>query len=355
MVSTLAAARPAIDCDLHASVPSIEVLTPYLSAYWREQISQSGFSGPVDSAYPASAATSARPNEPAALAGSAAEQLDMLRSHILEPQQIAYAILNCAYAVDSLHNPDAAAALSSAVNDWIAAEWLAHEPRLRGSMLVPCQYPELAAREIERLGDHPGFVQVMLPVRSALPYGNRSFHPLFAAAVRHNLAVGIHYGGAPGNPPTAAGWPSFYLEEYAGMASVFQSQLLSLVSEGVFDQFPTLRVVLLESGCTWLPALMWRFDKEWKGLRREVPWVRHPPSDYIREHVRLTLQPFDAPPDSDHLLRLIDRLGSEEMLLFATDYPHLHADPPTPVLPASLSAGLARKLLYDNAAALYRL
>jgi predicted TIM-barrel fold metal-dependent hydrolase len=355
MDATPTAAHKVIDCDLHAAVPSIEVLTPYLSAYWREQIGQSGFKGPVDSAYPSSAATSARPDLPAAQPGPAAAQLDALRAQVLEPQRVVYGILNCDYAVDSLHNPDAAAALSSAVNDWLAAEWLAHEPRLRASLVVPSQYPELAAREIERLGDHPGFVQVLLPVRSSIPYGNRSFHPLFAAAVRHNLAVGIHFGGAPGNPPTAVGWPSFYLEEYAGMSSVFQSQLLSLVSEGLFDQFPALRVVLIESGCTWLPALMWRFDKEWKGLRREVPWVRHRPSDYIRERVYLTLQPFDAPPGPNHLLRFVDQIGSEEMLLFATDYPHWHDDTPAPVLPASIPAGLARKIMYDNAAALYRL
>jgi uncharacterized protein len=55
------------------------------------------------------------------------------------------------------------------------------------------------------------------------------------------------------------------------------------------------------------------------------------------------------------LLQFVDRLGSEEMLLFATDYPHWHDDTPDPVVPASLSAGLARKMLYDNAATLYRL
>jgi predicted TIM-barrel fold metal-dependent hydrolase len=349
------AARRAIDCDVHPAVPSVEALTPYLSAYWQEQIRQSGFNGPIDNAYPLSAATSARPDVPAAHSGSLAEQLSAMQAHVLAPQHVVCCILNCAYAVDSLHNPDAAAALASAVNDWLAAEWLGREPRLRASLVVPSQYPQLATREIERLGGHPGFVQVLLPVRSAAPYGNRRFHPLFAAAARHALVVGIHFGGAPGNPPTPVGWPSFYLEEYAGMASVFQSQLLSLISEGLFDQFPTLRVVLIESGCTWLPSLMWRFDKEWKGLRREVPWVRRPPSDYIREHVRLTLQPFDAPPHPNHLLRLVDRLGSEEMLLFATDYPHQHGDSPEPVLPDMPTQALARKIMYDNACALYRL
>jgi predicted TIM-barrel fold metal-dependent hydrolase len=355
MDATPTTAIQMIDCDLHATVASIDVLTPYLPAYWREQISLSGFKGPIDSAYPASAATSARPDLPAGHSGTAAEQLRALRTLALDPAPIAYGILNCAYAIDSLHNPDAAAALASAVNDWLAAEWLEAEPRLRAALVVPSQYPELAAREIARLGGHPGFVQVLLPVRSAMPYGNRSFHPLFAAAAGQNLPVGIHFGGAPGNPPTPAGWPSFYLEEYAGMASVFQSQLLSMVSEGLFDQFPALRVVLIESGCTWLPSLMWRFDKEWKGLRREVPWVRRPPSEYIREHVRLTLQPFDAPPEPGHLLSLIDRLGSEDMLLFASDYPHWHDDTPESGLPDNLANGLRKKILHDNASALYRL
>ncbi|HEU5099925.1 MAG TPA: amidohydrolase family protein [Roseiflexaceae bacterium] len=349
------AAVRAIDCDLHPTVPSIEVLTPYLSAYWREQISLSGFKGPVDSAYPASAATSAYLDMPLAHSGSVAEQLSAMRTQVFGLRRVAYGILNCAYAVDSLHNPDAAAALASALNDWLLAEWLTGEPRLRAALVVPSQYPELAAREIERVGSHPGFVQVLLPVRSAMPYGNRCFHPLFAAAARHDLPIGIHFGGAPGNPPAPVGWPSFYLEEYAGMASVFQSQVLSIVSEGLFDQFPALRVVLIESGCTWMPSLMWRFDKEWKGLRREVPWVRRLPSEYIREHVRLTLQPFDAPPSADYLLRLIDRLGSEEMLLFASDYPHWHDDGPEPVLSDTLSVGLAKKILYDNARVLYRL
>src|SRR3712207_9261519 len=49
----------------------------------------------------------------------------------------------------------------------------------------------------------------------ALPifYGNRRYYPVYEAALRHNLAIGIHFGGNPGNPPSAVGWPSFYIEE----------------------------------------------------------------------------------------------------------------------------------------------
>src|SRR5688572_30822085 len=105
------AVQPVIDCDIHPIVPTTEALFPYLTDYWREQIQQSGFKGPIDTAYPASAATSLLPG----LAGAPKDvpaQLGRIHTQALEPHNAAYGILNCDYAVDSLHNPDAAAALS---------------------------------------------------------------------------------------------------------------------------------------------------------------------------------------------------------------------------------------------------
>src|SRR3954452_21328839 len=118
------------------------------------------------------------------------------------------------------------------------------------------------------------------------------------------------------------------------MAQVFQSQLTSIISEGVPDLFPNVRIALLESGFTWLPGFMWRFDKEWKNLRRLVPWVKRAPSEYIREHVRVAVQPLDAPVDNPRqLLETFEQLGSDAMLLYASDYPHEHvADPETSFL-----------------------
>jgi len=347
--------RAVIDCDLHNVVPSTEALFPYLPAHWREHITNTLFKGVIDSAYPPSAPVTAQPGSAPGDGRPAGSDLDLLRSQVLDPLGVEIGVLCCAYAVDSLHNPDAAVALSRAVNDWQVAEWLDREPRLRASIVVPSQIPQLAAAEIERVGDHPGFVQVCLPVRSPHPYGSRLFHPLWEAAVRHGLVGGIRFGGSPGNPPTPSGWPSYYFEEYAGMAQVFQSQVVSLVAEGVFDQFPDLRVTLIEGGFTWLPSFMWRLDKEWRNLRRLVPWVRRPPSEYIREHIRLTVQPLDAPPDARHLLQIVEEIGSDEVLLYASDYPHLHDADPERVLLSRLPEALAQKIRSENARSWYRL
>ena len=346
---------PVIDADLHNVVPSVEALVPYLSDHWREYVRQSAFRGPVGTAYPPGAPTSARPGSTPPAGGPPGSDLDLLREQALDAWNAEYGILNCTYAVDSIHNPDTAAAMASAVNDWQIDEWLEPEPRLRASLVVPSQQPDAAAREIDRRGDHPGFVQVLLPVRSERPYGNRIYHPIFEAAVRHDLVVGLHFGGAAGNAPTSAGWPSTYVEEYVGMASAFQSQVLNLIVEGLFDKFPTLRIAMIEGGFTWLPALMWRIDKEWKGLKRETPWNKQLPSEYIREHLRFTIQPIDAPPDPEHFLQVLDQLGSDELLMFSTDYPHWHFSSPEEAVPAGLAPNLRRKILRDNAVSFYHL
>ena len=139
------------------------------------------------------------------------------------------------------------------------------------------------------------------------------------------------------------------------MAQVFQSQLVNIVTEGVFDQFPNARVAFLEAGFTWLPSFMWRFDKEWRNLRRLVPWVKRRPSDYIKEHVRFTLQPLDAPPDPRHLLQVVDQIDCEDLLMYSSDYPHQHDADPEQLLFPDLSPSLALKIRTENARALYRL
>jgi predicted TIM-barrel fold metal-dependent hydrolase len=337
-----------IDCDIHTALPNAEALFPYLSEHWREYIRTSAFKGAVDTAYPPNAPTTHPPDR------SGAPDLEAVRRDVLDPWAVERGILNCTYAVDSLHNPDTAAAMAAAVNDWLVAEWLDKEPRLRASMVVPTRVPEMGAREIDRIGSHPGIVQILLPVRSEAPYGHRRYLPIFEAADRHNLVVSLQFGGAPGNPPTGSGWPSYYIEEYVGMAQVFQTQVLNMVVEGLFDRFPNLRVALIEGGWTWLPSLMWRIDKDWKGLRREVPWNTRVPSEYIRERIRLSLQPIDAPPDEKHLLQIVEQMGSDELLMFSTDYPHWHFDTPAQAIPSGLPETTRRKILYDNARSFYR-
>lgn len=349
-----AVATGVIDCDLHNVVASIYTLFPYLSEHWREYVNSSAFRGPVDTSYPGGAPTSAAPGTKPD-DGPPGSSLELMRQQVLDPLGIATGILNCAYPLESIHNPDTAFALMRAVNDWQIAEWLDKEPRLKGSIVVPVHYPKEAAEEIDRVGKHPGFVQVVVPVRSEAPYGNRRYHPIWEAAERNNLVVGVQFGGSPGNPPSGSGWYSYYIENMVSMFTVFESQLLSIIVEGVFDRFPNLRMTFIESGWSWLPSFLWRIDKDWKGLRREVPWNKMRPSEYTKKHIRVTLQPQDPSPNPLHVLQMIGQLPGEDMLLFSSDYPHRRYDSVDAALPPGLSPRQRESIVGGTAREWYRL
>jgi hypothetical protein len=97
---------------------------------------------------------------------------------------------------------------------------------------------------------------------------------------------------------------------------------------------------------------MWRANKTWRGIRAEVPWLEKSPAEYAREHVRLTSQPFDAPPNAEMLRKIIEEIDCEDMLMFSTDYPHWHFDG-NDALPDGLPEHLMRKILVDNAMKTY--
>jgi predicted TIM-barrel fold metal-dependent hydrolase len=245
-----------------------------------------------------------------------------------------------------------ARAFARAVNDWIAKEWLDRDPRLRASIVVPMQNAEYAVDEIERWANDKRFVQVLAMAMQELPLGRRHYWPIYAACERHGLPLGIHAGSAYANPVTALGWPTWYLEDYAAQSQGFQSQVASLITEGVFAKHSGLKVVLMESGITWLPPFLWRFDKFWRGLRTEVPWVDRAPWEMVRDHFRLTLQPLDAPDDPHVVERAIEHLRSDDMLLYASDFPHWQFEGDA-VMPAGISPALRRKIAVDNPRATY--
>jgi predicted TIM-barrel fold metal-dependent hydrolase len=348
-----AVATGLVDCDVHVAPPTIDRLLPYLDTYWVEFIGESGFVVPDGPAYtyPAGAATSRLPG----VGPAANATLEGIQQGLLDPSGADVAILTCYYGIETPRNPGFTAALSRAVNDWLVAEFLDRDPRLRASLVVPVQHPAVAAAEIDRIGGHPGFVQVLFPSRGEYPYGNQVHWPIYEAAVRNGLAIGLHFGGLSINPPTPAGWTTYYLEEYVGVTHIVQSQLTSILVEGVYSRFPELRIALLESGVTWMPSFFWRMDKEWKGIIREAPWIAERPSTTIRRQMRATVAPFDAPATREQLVEVLDQIGSDDFLLYASDWPHAHDDGVGPQLFDCLDAAATARVRSANARAFYRL
>lgn len=351
----MATSIPIIDCDIHNAMPSDETLLKYLPERWHRHHKTTGRRGHMGSHYPRAVPYAARLDSwpPSGLAPGA--DLAFMQKQLLDYWDLEYGILNCLFGAGGELNLEYGAALAQAVNDWQIAEWTDPEPRLKASLVVPYEDGDLAAAEIDRIGDHPGFVQALLLARTREPLGHRKYWKLYEAAVRHDLPIGIHFGGAGGGPITGAGWPSHYIEDHGGMPQAFQSQVVSLVCSGVFERFPDLKVVLIEGGFAWLPPLMWRLDRQWRRLGEETPCLKHPPSLYIRKHIWLTTQPMEEPPQHTYFEQLLEHLDMDDRLMFATDYPHWDFDAPDRAFPVELGPERKRPIMAENARALYRL
>ncbi|HIE94614.1 MAG TPA: amidohydrolase, partial [Acidobacteria bacterium] len=128
--------------------------------------------------------------------------------------------------------------------------------------------------------------------------------------------------------PTAAGYPTSYIEWHTGLVGSYIAHLVSLVTEGVFAKFPSLKFVLIEGGVSWLPGLLWRLDKNWKALRQTVPWLDRLPSEVVAEHIYLTTQPIEEPENREHLRQILGMFPAASMLMFSTDFPHWDGDTP---------------------------
>jgi predicted TIM-barrel fold metal-dependent hydrolase len=343
--------EPVIDADVHEMLVGADQLLPYLPRQWHRYVKSGwwyqfffSYGYPTDAGF---ARVDAVPR-----VGPAGSDYDLMREQLLEQHAVEVAILTSLFFPGDMRvQTEFGNALASAYNDWVTETWLERDRRFRGSICVNASDPEAAAREIERVGERPEYIQVILgPI--AAGYGETRFDAIFAAAARRGLAVAIH-GSA--RAETSIGYPEFLAEwRVLGPPQHHQSQLVSLVFHGVFERHPTLRVVFVEGGWSWLPHVLWRMDENFRSLRRELPWLKRMPHEYVLEHARFTTQPMEA-LSAPQLLGLLDQIGSDEILLFSSDYPHWDFDASTRALPPRLPRELLRKIQYENARAWYGL
>ncbi|RKN85492.1 amidohydrolase family protein [Paenibacillus ginsengarvi] len=352
--------RSIIDCDLHL-VPlrgGFNALKPYLPRFYREQLETWGPRVPAQIGMYNNGGTNGTKNDHKIPPGDETDALNYIRSKLLDKYNVEYGIITgMDYGINTIPDTDYAAAVTSACNDYTIEHVLDKEPRFRASIMIPKQDPVLSAKEIDRVGSHPGFVQAIVSNGAEKPYGHRHYYPIYEACVRNNLPFAIHVsmeGIGINPPPTGAGYVSHYAEYRLARAGIMMTHLASFIYEGVFELFPTLKVVMIEAGMLWIAPAIWRMDQDWKALRHNTPWVKKPPSEYYRDHFRVTSQPIELPPKPELFAPLMDAIYAETNLMFASDYPHWDFDSPQLAFP-KMSDERWERIFYQNAAELYGL
>lgn len=340
------------DCDIHPTLKSAADIKKYLSKEWQDYFDNYGdfirqpFSTSLG--YPKATRALSRGDAWPPAGGAPGSDLGFLAEQHLDGNNIKLGVLQVLWPVgNKQRNADFAKAMCSAVNDWQIDEWISKEPRLKGSIVVPQEDAEAAVAEIERLGDHGGFAQILISPKSEEPLGRKRYWPIYEAAAAHNLPVTLHVGGVNGRPATGSGHPSYYAEEHQSHVQNMQALVASLIFEGVFEAFPTLRLIIVEAGLAWAPSLGWRMDVAFTRLHSEVPHLKKKPSEYLREHFWFSTQPADEPEKSQYLRDVFDWIGWDR-ILFASDYPHWDFDDPKYALNIKLSATEKMQIFWQN-------
>jgi len=352
---------PFIDCDVHNALPSPKALRPYLAERWHKDHTSSGkewMGGgrAVGGLYPSRPQKGtfrwdARPPS----GGLPGSDFDFLKQDFLESWPVEKAILAPLDGNGWPQSGPFAAALATALNDWMAAEWLPRDGRLYGAITIPTEDPRAAAAEIARSAQERRFVQVLMFSRTRDPMGHPRYWPIYEAAAAAGLPVALHVGGG-GNPVLGAGWPSYHFEYHASYVHSFQTQVISLIASGLFKAVPTVRFVMEEGGFAWMASLIWRMDRAWR-LMRDATHLDEPPSATLRKHFWFTTQPIDEAQDPRHFLQLLghlDRLGMVDRVMFSTDYPHWDFDSPDKAFPDIVTGEMKERIFRGNAEKLYR-
>jgi predicted TIM-barrel fold metal-dependent hydrolase len=128
-----------------------------------------------------------------------------------------------------------------------------------------------------------------------------------------------------------------------------------MISHGVYERFPRLRVAYMEAGCGWLPSWLHRLDEHLEPAgEREFPELTMSATDYFRRNCWISAECEDP-----FVADVIRWLGDDH-IVYETDFPHPDSKYPhatstfLSLLPEQISADSKRKVLWDNAVDLYR-
>ena len=359
---------PVIDCDVHVNFATDEDLLSRLPRRWRDYAYMPGggrsvslHSASIDTGHPTG--TNKRLDAFPETGHDAGSDYKTMCEQLLDPHRVETAVFLTDVGLSAIANEEFAAAACRAWNDWVVEEWFeaTGDRRLSAGLLVPAHDPAAGAEEIRRAGRHPGFASAFIDYNAlGKPLGHPLYHPIYAAAAEMDLPVHLHICGGEFMGGTASlvsggGMPLNRFGVYTLISQPITHHLTSMIVHGVFEKFPTLRIINAETGLWFLPWLFARLDSNYELMRRESVWMKKRPSEYLREHMKFTTQPCESfRDDKSEMIEQLSLIeGIEDMLCFSSDYPHWDTDVPS-YIDSVLPSAWHSRVFHDNASATLR-
>ncbi|MDX2105024.1 MAG: amidohydrolase family protein [Candidatus Melainabacteria bacterium] len=201
-------------------------------------------------------------------------------------------------------------------NDFLAKQISLCPERYRGFACLALQDPQEAARELKRCINEYEFVGALVNGHTNGVYlDDKQYWPFWQTVAELDVPVYLHPADSYDQPHVYSGRPELHGATYSWTCET-AAHALRLVFGGVFDHFPSLKIILGHMGEA-LPFMLWRIDS-----RIDIgPFgdkTKRKPSEIIRDHFVITTS---GACSNGPLLCSLSELG-EESVMFSVDYPY---------------------------------
>jgi predicted TIM-barrel fold metal-dependent hydrolase len=246
-------------------------------------------------------------------------------------------------------------AMYRAYHRWMEDYCGAYPNRLGGVILAGARNIEGGLSELRRWGKSCWAWGMMVYAPVGMPLDHPALEPFYAEAAAFDLAVVLHTFTVM--PPYAPGgqdtWDNLWLQRSAAHPWCGMRNMAAMIGSGVMDRHPTLRIGTLEAGHGWLPFWIRRLDEHAETIRAALPELRQRPSDYVTSG--RYFQSIEI-PEGAALTNAVSELVGEDVLMYASDYPHgeSHFPESTSLVTSwEMNDDRKRKLLWNNAVRFY--
>jgi predicted TIM-barrel fold metal-dependent hydrolase len=234
--------------------------------------------------------------------------------------QVIYTTLFLAYPLTK--NIGLGSAMAASYNRWMGDRLSGHR-RIKWSAVVNLDDVAAAVRQVHE-AKKLGAVSVMvLGTAGDDMLDHARLFPLYQALCEENLALGVHVGWS------CPSINNLYSHIYPSGVIAFHVPLLmaftALISGGVLDHFPDLRIVFLEAGCQWVPFMLERVQHRYKNqgstLRKFLPQTAPIQKLPVMEYIKRGNIYFSSEVEDDILPNVLNLVG-EDQVIFGSDMPH---------------------------------
>ena len=239
--------------------------------------------------------------------------------------QVVYPSLFLAYPLTS--NTALATALYSSYNRWLG-DRLGGNERILWAAIVNLDDVQAAVRQVREAKTLGAVAVMVLGTAGDLTFDHPTLLPFFESLAEAKLPLAVHVGWSC--PALSNIYSHIYPSGVIAFLVPVMMGFVGLISGGVLDRFPDLRITFLEAGCQWVHFVLERMDHRIRRTRNQLstfhsqtaPQHDLPPMEYVRKG---TL--FFSTEADDVLLPQVIELVGEDNMVFGSDMPHGDREP----------------------------